>query len=361
MLLRTLISFTLSIVMMPKAQGFDQDFVFSRNIASNQLTTLQNDLRRLEVFPFSHTADEKTLQLMGLNDLNAHSASNWLKKRVTAVVEDIDTNRLSFTARPYNHYPQTSAPTIESAISRPRNGESAPGVTVMSNIGTAIYHAGKSAEVMYTLKIRTGFFSNKSILIDSPRAGVIKIGEGLFKRRYQINKTNDAATSNTIGRMAVFFHEARHSDGNGSSLGFFHAVCPIGHDFEGVHACDRNLNGPYSIGAQMIKEFSKNCDDCSASEKEQLRLRYLDSINRVLTSTPTIKNGISDEVDRAQAIHKSQRMLYEMRTNAGQTTQQDYLNIVNSEKELMQLAHEHDAIETIPSKSWNDQPEQAGN
>lgn len=172
-------------------------------------------------------------------------------------------------------------------------------------------------------------------------------------KKYLMNKIDESAMANSLGRMAVFFHEARHSDGNGKSLGFFHAVCPSGHDFQGSYACDRNLNGPYSIGAQMMKEFIKNCDECSVSEKEQMRLRYLDSMNRVLDNTPKIKENVDAEITSLKLQLETKKMIYQLEVVTGKPTLETYNSIINLEKELLAKAKELDAIEFIPSVDWD--------
>ncbi len=358
MILRSLVSLSLSIILMPQVQGLESELVFSSNISSGQRSTLKRDLQQLENMSFSAAADSKTLSLMQLNDLNSYSALQWLHERVSVVLEDGPSNRLNITAVPFRDYPVTAVPAVEKALPPPSSG-SGRGVTVMSNIGTALYHSGKSTDKLLNLTVKTGVFSRHKVTIDSPRAGIIQIGEGLFMRRYLLNKTNDAALSNSLGRMAVFFHEARHSDGRGQSLGFFHAVCPTDHDFAGSHACDRNLNGPYSIGAQMMKEFIKNCHECNAAEKEQMRLRYLDSMNRVLVDTPQIIAGVDEEVDRLNDVLNVNKRLYEMGHALGQPSATIYQKILELEKQLDEAAVASDAVELIPSTNWDANPERA--
>ena len=159
-------------------------------------------------------------------------------------------------------------------------------LTVMTNIGTALYFNGKTKHQLLSFNLATGFLKSSSILINSPRAGIIQIGAGLFDRRFNINNNNIGSVANSINRLGTLFHEARHSDGHGESLGFAHAVCPKGHDLEGLNACDESLNGSYSVGAKAVNEMIDACqDECSARELEILKLTVLDSYNRVLPLT----------------------------------------------------------------------------
>lgn len=338
---------------MPQVQGGAEDIFLSKRIDKDQRKTLARDLDQLKSMRFSSAADPLTLKVMELEDINTTSLLDWLSDRVSVVIEDVPVDRLKLKAKRFSNYPRNAEPTIEKPLVAPPTSGGSKGVTVMSNIGTALYFAGKSSQQLFTLKVKSGFLSSRSYEIQSPRTGIIQIGEGLFLKKYLMNKENELAMANSLGRMAVFFHEARHSDGSGESLGFFHAVCPTGHDFAGVHACDRNLNGPYTVGAQIIKEFINNCEQCSVSEKEQMRLRYLDSLNRVLKSTPVISETTDADVQMLSFQLDTQKMIYQIETMSGKPTHATYKKIIELEENLIAAAQRANAVEQIPSKFWN--------
>ncbi|MFX3675471.1 MAG: hypothetical protein ACN6I6_00385 [bacterium] len=357
MILKSLLSFTISMVMMPQVHGGADDITLSKKISKDYRRTLTRDLEQLREMSFSQSADPKTLELLEINDLNAVSAYQWLRDRVSVVIEDTDVTKLKIKAQNFSRYPVNQPAIVEKAMPRPATGNGSKGVTVMSNIGTGLYYAGKTANQLFTLKVKTGFLSSKSYQIVSPRTGVIQIGEGLFMKKYLINSQDEESKANGLGRMSTFFHEARHSDGSGAGIGFFHAVCPTDHDFAGVHACDRNLNGPYTVGAQITKEFIKNCDDCSVSEKEKLRLRYLDSLNRVLVDTPKVLDSDDMELESLKLQLSTQKTLYEIERMTGRITLSTYNKIVDLEQRVLAAARAADALELIPSKNWNPAPE----
>mgnify|MGYP003641614927 CR=1 FL=1 len=357
MLLKSLLSFTISMVMMPQVHGGADDIILSKKISKDYRRTLTRDLEELKSMSFSQSADQRTLELLEINDLNADTAYSWLRDRVSVVIEDTDVTKLKIKAQNFSGYPSNQPAIIEKAMPRPATGGGSKGVTVMSNIGTGLYYAGKTASQLFTLKVKTGFLSSKSFQIVSPRTGVIQIGEGLFMKKYLINSKNELSKANGLGRMSTFFHEARHSDGSGAGIGFFHAVCPSDHDFAGVHACDRNLNGPYTVGAQIIKEFIKNCDDCSVSEKEKLRLRYLDSLNRVLTNTPKVLDSDDMDLESLKIQLSTQKTLYEIERMTGRASLATYNKMVDLEQRVLAAAKAADALELIPSQNWNPAPE----
>ncbi|MDZ4677188.1 MAG: hypothetical protein SGI74_06720, partial [Oligoflexia bacterium] len=158
------------------------------------------------------------------------------------------------------------------------------GMVVASNVGTAIYLTGKQRRALIGYSFKTA--NNAVVLpITTPRAGLMMIGRGLFM--IKINQTNPKSLADTILRTSVLLHEARHSDGNGKSLGFGHALCPQGHSYFGQgYACDRNINGPYNVEAAYLKQTRSDCvlnKTCTAEEAEGLALMAEDAYSRVIS------------------------------------------------------------------------------
>jgi hypothetical protein len=142
-----------------------------------------------------------------------------------------------------------------------------------------MYLGGKMQNAVFALKIP----GQGEVAITSPRAGIFQVGAGLFQPLLKKSGgTSIDGLANSLSRLSVYFHEARHSDGNGSSLLFAHAVCPEGSAYSGYNACDKNLNGPYTIGAEFTGATLHNCVSCSESEKEALRNRQADAFSRVV-------------------------------------------------------------------------------
>lgn len=275
------------------------DIVLSAKISPQYKKLLQRDMVALDNLKFQ-PADEETLMLMDLPALNSQTAKEWLEKRVSYVIEEDALTVLKllfkktiFEDRKESNFPNASIlpygmdPANAAPAKKSKKEEEPKAVTVMANIGAALYYGGKTEGKVYGMKISRGFLKKAiKVPVESPRTGIIQVGEGLFLDRLSINRTNPNALSNSINRLATFFHEARHSDGNGSSLSFFHASCPAGHDYAGVAACDENLNGPYTVGAVMTAEMLKACEEnCSPTEKEILKMLVLDSQNRIMKIT----------------------------------------------------------------------------
>lgn len=256
---------------------------------------LERDLSVLSELKFSSTTSNSTLNLFKVDKLSSENIKQWLEDRVHYVIEEkafsvlkllvkkvvfIEKENVQFPHK--NEIPFALDPTHSSIMDSEDEG-----VTVMSNTGAGLYLAGKKDNIVYGLKISRGLLKAPlKPVAESPRVGIIQIGEGLFGRQLTINNDNQESIANSINRLGTFFHEARHSDGHGVSLAFAHSICPKGHDLENLAACDENLNGPYAIGAAITLEMIKACgDECTPREKEMLTINALDSLSRVLKTT----------------------------------------------------------------------------
>lgn len=178
--------------------------------------------------------------------------------------------------KPHHIFSNPTLPTLEKGRSVD------PGATiqvVMSNLGAGMYLGGKMQNSLFALKIP----GVGEVPITSPRAGIFQVGTGLFQPLLKKSGgTSIEGLANSLSRLSVYFHEARHSDGNGSSLLFAHAVCPEGSVYSGYNACDKNLNGPYTVGAEFTGATLHNCISCTEAEKEALRNRQADAYSRVI-------------------------------------------------------------------------------
>jgi hypothetical protein len=110
------------------------------------------------------------------------------------------------------------------------------------------------------------------------------VGSGLFTAN-SIPNVPLNGFANSLVRLSTYFHESRHSDGNGTTTAFPHAECPSG-TFAGEDACDMNLNGPYAIQAILLKYFYNACEarGCTAIELKGLETKFDDFASRLIGS-----------------------------------------------------------------------------
>lgn len=350
MLKKVLISITLTLLSLSSLA--EVKITFSTKVKNSQEKALKKDLKVLSEFNFSEEGSEDTLYFFGIESLTNEDLEEWLDARVNWIIPEMEMSKLKLIEGESAKYPQNGLPTIEMPSAKP----SGKGVVVMSNIGTALYFAGKQAKRQMGLKIKTSLFKREKVMIDSPRIGILMIGEGLFMNRLQINRRDEDAKANSLGRLQTLFHEARHSDGHGKHLGFFHAVCPKDHDYAGLNACDRNMNGPYSIGSNLMKEFIKNCEDCSEAENEVMKLVWLDSLNRVIKDSEVISENENAEIKTLEIDIALKETLLTL-ASSDEERQKLAAKISDLKKKLRELAEAEGLLEVVPSPIHDPAPE----
>lgn len=266
-----------------------------------QIALIKSDLEYLKTIHLDPQGSQFLIKVMELKP--KETLSSWLEDRVKYIIEEDFFNKPGLfkiyplvrekknVSYPNGHvYPEALDAILGDFLNMELfdDGKSLntteSSTVVMTNIGASLYIQGKLKKELLALRFTENkSFFKKKVLITSPRIGIIQIGEGLFQPDVRPNALYANALSNRLHRIATFLHEARHSDGNGKTLGFIHPKCPPGHSYEGKNACDSSINGPYVIGAQAAVDAIKWCGDkCSIQEKTMLRVMALDSFSRLI-------------------------------------------------------------------------------
>lgn len=268
----------------PAAVDLVSHMVLDRFVSATAKDSLSRDFKRIERFDLTtNTANDANLKnLLEVPDLSGATMSAWLKERVRYLlspdlsnyrVGTLDSNAQSLYV---SRLPGLNAAETENMAA--------------AMMGTRLYEIGKTLrtqepDVEY-LMIEV---NNAWVHLNTQRNGVMQIGPALFDPKYMPNSVNPGAYANTAVRVETLFHEARHADGNevSGSFGFYHAICPVGSavadEFEEKAACDDNANGPYTLGAQILKAYIAKCGDyCSAQDRSVLQAFMLDSLSRVV-------------------------------------------------------------------------------
>jgi hypothetical protein len=287
--------------------------ILSSHFSRSDRSILKKDLSRLENFQFNLELEPLSKRLFELEETGPNFAWEWLSQRV-------------------------------------RYLENNNSKALMSNIGAAWYAEAKARNSLATFHFHHDKKNVEEITIKSPRVGLVLIGKSTFD--LDIGRSY----ANSLARLILLIHEARHSDGHQKSLGFFHVACPKGHDYAGQFACDNNRNGAYAVGAQIAREFRKNCSSCSVGEKEALRLIEIDSRSRVLEKT-TI------EIDRHDPLIDDQLKLQkEILLDAEQIAEgQDKIILLHRHLQLgnqiQQMKLDGGYFVEIPTEYWDTTPE----
>lgn len=287
-----------------------------QGVPFDQANALKRDLNLLKAMTFNTKTDEISHSILGLTKISPDVLHDWLLDRVSYVVgEKFDVNNRLEVSNQKVIYPKMferpdfmadyivedkeeatkklfHLEDLENITAEEKAGtekeneeEKDSGVmTVMSNLGAGIYNLGKDNRILVGVNVGPNLREKEIVPVLSPRVGIIQIGKGLFHPNLTITPDQPNNLANSINRLGTLFHEARHSDGNGKSLIFGHAVCPSElKEYAGFAACDRNLNGPYSVGVATILEMAKNCKTrCTEAETEVLAMITLDSAARII-------------------------------------------------------------------------------
>jgi hypothetical protein len=267
----------------PAAVDLQSHMIFDRHVSATAKESLKRDFTRIERFDLTTgSAHDRTLQdLLQIKDLSGSSLSTWLKERVRYILSpDLSQYRVGTVLAEFRSYEVERLPGSDPEETR---GMAA------AMTGAALYQAAKQMRrenpgVNY-LMIEV---NNSWIHLNHQRNGVMQIGPALFDPKFMPNNIQDSY-ANTAVRVETLFHEARHADGNsvGLSLGFYHTLCPEGaavaKEYVNKPACDSNANGPYTVGAKILKSYIEKCGNlCSIKDKTVLEAFMLDSLSRVV-------------------------------------------------------------------------------
>lgn len=232
--------------------------------------------------------DADLKKVLKISNTNSTNLQNWLEARIAFIVDDdYDVvKNATLVEKNYqfenpNEFPGELAESGFSEVVAASGKE-----IVMENIGAGFYLMAKKVKNLVAVHL-SGI---GNVNISSPRVGILRIGPGFYSN---FKNGNEESLFDTIKifQLSTLFHEARHSDGHGKSVGFPHAVCPKGHDYQGRWACDRSTNGAYTVGAHAHKALMENCQKCDQKARHELQIVYLDVANRVIRSGTVDADG----------------------------------------------------------------------
>jgi hypothetical protein len=262
--------------------GCGSYYKYDSTVSGEQKSLIEKDMGRIEgTEMIAQNGDD--LRIIQIADLSGPSLINWLQNRNRVVVgEDYDWLGSNFITQ----QKVTSAPQLltSAQVDFPSTVNAGGTVTVMVNLGAAIYLEGVKKNVVYTVTA-----ANTELRVWSPRsAGMIQVGEGLFNLMVESSPLDSWAHS--VRRFSTYLHEATHTDGNGDHRAFAHASCPSTFyrpEFRDQYACEGYLNGPYSRQVVFLKyAIPQVCAEkgCSSAEQDALLKTMADYDSRKLSS-----------------------------------------------------------------------------
>lgn len=282
-----------------------EHIVFANDVPSLQQSALLADLKVIETWDglLSENQKAKIQSLFEVPTVSGSELSYWFQSRIKYIVGANSANyTIGLVYGPDQRVGLQELATEESEEEAKFTG----GV----NVGSALYLTALEEKASRpNLSYIVMLVNDQWVPVLSPRVGIMGIGQALFNTSFPVNPVNQRAVSNSIKRLAVLYHEARHSDGNSGSgsTGFPHVVCPnsrlIPSEFIGVPACDDMSNGAYSVGAAIIDpliascERTRRCNDVEVSVLNAIRADYLSRVVReeslVKTLDPAPETGFN--------------------------------------------------------------------
>lgn len=245
---------------------------FDSSVYSSERTSIDKDLENIARLTLSSQPKGTEASYFGLSTFNGSTLSGWLRERLKYIIgENYSDSSVTYSSpSPFNIM-----------LGDSEHGGLFHASTVMRNYGTGYWLDGKKYSRLYKIPV-----NSKYVEVRGPRVGLVQIGEALFSSSYDSSSKGQDAAVNSLRRISTYFHESRHSDGNGTHAGFPHVECPSGHAYyqQGA-ACDQYLNGPYTLQGVLLDSFYESCSgkDCDSSDKETLRLLSADKKSRLLS------------------------------------------------------------------------------
>jgi hypothetical protein len=268
-------------------------------VPADQTARFIKDIQLLKGMNFTNP-DSQMLTLMGIGDAQGSTLASWMEARVNFIVDEnfkLDDTDLSIDKRAFT-FPNNGSPTLETPTKTPVAGGNIQ--TVMLNISGEIYYGGKENQQLLDVQL-PGIGTEAAT---GMRIGILQIGSGMFMPLQQADAGKDPSTFEdgmpyVAFRLSTLIHEARHSDGNGPSIAFFHAVCSTG-PYTGYAACDRNLNGPYEIQTAFLNSLVQSCTTCSAGDKIAIQNLASDDASREIVGSPDPSQDHSEMIGALQ-------------------------------------------------------------
>ncbi len=251
---------------------------FDASVPSNQKAMIEDDLNFLASVQMPTPSSANELAYIGVGDLSAESMYYFLSQRIKYIVGE----SFNYQSKTQKVARTDSGGTTMFASLQTQPLEANDDIKiVMLNLGGGLYLDGKDTGSLYYINLA----SQPMIPVSSPRVGILKVGEGLFTVN-SIKGVPLDATSNRLLRIATYFHESRHSDGNGGNAAFPHATCTSG-TYADEAACENNINGPYAIQVMLLNYFYSVCQAraCSSTEMAGLAAQIADYKTRLIGST----------------------------------------------------------------------------
>lgn len=345
------------------AQDLDRPgIIISKEFSDSRVQMLSEDLNFLSRMNSWEAFDQDEQMAFGFVENSNKNLLSWISERVRYLIplDSLGNVDIHFGTEEKIYPHQDSLPgdleNIYFVLDREAD-------TLMSNLGTAYYLFGKRARRSISVNLSEHFsILEDPIEMTTPRKGIILFHENFFKSTLYVSRYG-REDSDRILRLSYLFHEGRHSDGSGVSLGFYHKRCPPGTDYAGLLACDRASNGAYNLGAIFIKKSLEVCQGCGEVEKDILRMNYFDNKARVIDRKILTPEEVENINDLENLLNMKSLRIFKL--YAGETTlteEQRTAELEILQKDLLEHSKEIDSLRSskdFHKLYWDETPEYA--
>ena len=269
------------------------------------LTLLNQDFAAFETTPSSGAAiidtnhDGLYTKIFGGTDGISHQ--HYLNQRLRKYLSQEDLSHATLTPTNFIYTKWSDVPDQDKKM------KDAGAEVAASNVGTGIFLQGWIDDTNITLNLE-----NESTPVTSSRVGLMLIGPG-YKEKMDSSRGEQIVLPPAY-RQSILIHEARHSDCSSQlgpkereiarkatdyidfqksmkdlGCGHLHSVCPEGHAFAGIAACDDHAWGAYTVAAIFLVGQSTNAE---GTDHQILDAMAADSLERFQGGTITgLVNG----------------------------------------------------------------------
>lgn len=253
---------------------------FDPSVSPGLRDTIKRDIRSMANFNFNISSHDPFRQVFGPD--GSKSVVRYLDERINYVIGP-DPSISQFVSSTRSNDGRIGAIPVRSRAA-PANYAEEEGEAALKaqNIGLELWllqEAAGPASMSFTL-------DGSTIPISSPRIGLFRIYQGYLQDFF-------------IENISILIHEARHSDCSGgldqalieairdgdmntpSRCGHRHSVCPAGHVYADLPACDAFAWGAYSVQALWLSHVANHCQNCRSRDQILARAMLADAISRV--------------------------------------------------------------------------------
>ena len=285
-----------------------QAFDFDRSLSSNERLIIEDDLNnlcRLDYnLPFAgkQALEQHLRRLMGIQEVNCQQLQAFLRDHIQVITKGIADDSIFLDSGGADSATQILANEAIAKIVGQERSRTINSDSIANSLGTALYIKMKSPRKINYLPPQLAAqdldFSfryltpepqaeSKTLPI-TPHQSIIMVGDSFFLSATHPNPENQNSVSNSIYRISVLLHEARHPT---DQIYFVHTPCR-----GGALVCDNAPDGPYTIESVFAYYAWNLCalsNQCSAQELVKLNYHVWVALQQIESHSMALREPLN--------------------------------------------------------------------